>query len=329
MAQMPPLQEIVNNTPADADDVRSNFSTIENHLATEVINRDGSVAMQAPLVVPTATQDNQAVNLGQIATLIPPGTIWMYGGSSAPAGWAQCRGQVVSTTDPTYVDLFAAIGYTFGDPGGGNFNLPKFDSNVPVGSGYGTGDFGMGKTGGNADDGPEHDHTVTHSHGMNNHVHSLNAHKHTTPSHKHSVSGHTHTINGHNHTMNHDHPQVTSQSRTGSLIAGSFQSNTNLVNAGGAFQYPSWLDNVANHNHTVNLPNWTGNTGNSGTLTSNGSGSFDTQNAAPTTNGPDTTNTGTSNKNTTASVTPTTSKSGSADNGNYPPFVCVSFIIKL
>jgi len=50
--------------------------------------------------------------------------VMMYGGTSAPAGWLFCVGQVVSQT--TYANLYSAIGSAFntGGEGAGNFRLP-------------------------------------------------------------------------------------------------------------------------------------------------------------------------------------------------------------
>ena len=62
---------------------------------------------------------------------IPTATIVPWSDSSIPSGFLECNGQAVSQS--TYADLFAIIGTTYGDPGGGNFNLPDLQDNVPVG----------------------------------------------------------------------------------------------------------------------------------------------------------------------------------------------------
>lgn len=54
----------------------------------------------------------------------PTGAIHAFGGTTAPAGWLLCDGTAVSQA--TYAALFAAIGTAFGNPGGGNFNVPDF-----------------------------------------------------------------------------------------------------------------------------------------------------------------------------------------------------------
>ena len=62
---------------------------------------------------------------------IPTATIVPWSDSSVPSGFLECNGAAVSQS--TYADLFAIIGTTYGDPGGGNFNLPDLQDNVPVG----------------------------------------------------------------------------------------------------------------------------------------------------------------------------------------------------
>ena len=62
---------------------------------------------------------------------IPTATIVPWTTSSAPTGFLECNGQAVSQS--TYSALFAIIGVTYGDPGGGNFNVPNLSDNVAIG----------------------------------------------------------------------------------------------------------------------------------------------------------------------------------------------------
>jgi len=62
---------------------------------------------------------------------IPTAIIVPWSDSSIPSGFLECNGQAVSQS--TYADLYAIIGTTYGDPGGGNFNVPDLQDNVPVG----------------------------------------------------------------------------------------------------------------------------------------------------------------------------------------------------
>ena len=62
---------------------------------------------------------------------IPTATIVPWSTASVPTGFLECNGQAVSQS--TYAALYAIIGTTYGDPGGGNFNVPDLQDNVPVG----------------------------------------------------------------------------------------------------------------------------------------------------------------------------------------------------
>ena len=96
-------------------------------------------------------------------TLIPPGTITMFAGSSAPSGWLFCDG--TSLVASLYTDLYSAIGTIYGG-GGAFFNLPNLKGRVPVGVNTGMG-YNLASTGGQATvtltiaQMPSHTHTVT------------------------------------------------------------------------------------------------------------------------------------------------------------------------
>ena len=74
---------------------------------------------------------------------IPTATIVPWSDTSAPSGFLECNGQAVSQA--TYAALFAIIGTTYGDPGGGNFNVPDLQDNVAIGK---SGTKAVGSTGG-------------------------------------------------------------------------------------------------------------------------------------------------------------------------------------
>lgn len=176
MTAMPPLRDILNNTPANAIDVDFDFNTIEAHITNELINRDGSVAMTAPLTLsgpPTAPQ--HAASKQYVDTSTPIGMVQMFAGGpgvgaggsvTIPAGWALCDGSSKSTTDPLFVALFAVIGYSYGGSLG-NFNLPNLGGRVPVGRAAGDALFGtLGQATGNRDATgvPTHTHGLNHAH---------------------------------------------------------------------------------------------------------------------------------------------------------------------
>lgn len=68
--------------------------------------------------------------------LIPYGTIIQSASVIIPEGWLQCNG--ASILKETYLNLFGAIGYTYGGSGP-NFNVPDIRGRVAVGSGAGIG----------------------------------------------------------------------------------------------------------------------------------------------------------------------------------------------
>lgn len=59
------------------------------------------------------------------------GEVKMWVTDTAPDGYLLADGSAVSQT--TYADLYAVIGTTFGDPGGGNFNIPDMRGRTPLG----------------------------------------------------------------------------------------------------------------------------------------------------------------------------------------------------
>lgn len=206
MTAMPPLRDILNNTPADAINVDFNFNTVEAHVAQELINRDGSVAMTGPLSLsgpPTAAQ--HAATKGYVDTsAIPVGVIWEYAGVTAPTGWALCDGSSKSTTDPAYAALFAVIGYRHGGSGA-SFNLPDRRARMPVGYAPGDGLLGtLGARGGSRDNSlVQHQHDIAHAHG-----HSISATSDVKDTnHRHTIDhGHTATASP---VPDHDHKSST------------------------------------------------------------------------------------------------------------------------
>lgn len=99
------------------------------------------------------------------------GTIYMFGGSTAPEGFLVCDGSPVSRA--TYSDLFDVIGTDYGvGDGSTTFNLPDLSGRVVIGVSTG---YSRASTGG------EETHTLVAS--------EIPTHGHTIPSH-----GHTSTI---------------------------------------------------------------------------------------------------------------------------------------
>lgn len=309
MASMPTLRNIANETPASATDPDYNFEVIETHLANEVINRSGAVAMVGPLsLTGLPVADNHAASKGYVDALLPIAMMVDFGGDTAPAGWALCDGSARSSTDPLYSPLFAAIGFRFGDAGSGNFRLPDFRAKVSVGKGAPAGGYDtVGMTGGNATSGASHVHTYDVSH------------SHTSPAHTHTSGSHSH---GYAHSHNID-PPSTSTNAAGNhnhslaigLLFGSFTParQFDLHDGGGSFgvndSNPVYS---GDHAHTVDIA----------AFASGGSNSGDTTGG---------TAAGISSDAATVNSTTLSGSTGSVGvaNGNYPPYLVVTKIIRL
>ena len=73
-----------------------------------------------------------AVNMSQLKSNTPTGTIIMIGFDGVPDGYLKCNGATVSRS--TYSELFNVIGVTYGEGDGSNtFQLPDFQNRVPWG----------------------------------------------------------------------------------------------------------------------------------------------------------------------------------------------------
>ena len=95
------------------------------------------------------------------------GEIRWFAGTFAPKTWAFCNGQTIQIASNTA--LFSILGTTYGGNGTSTFQLPNFQSRVPVGAGSGPGlsTYTLGQMGGTE--------TVTLT------VQQLAAHAHVSP----------------------------------------------------------------------------------------------------------------------------------------------------
>jgi microcystin-dependent protein len=76
------------------------------------------------------------------------GTVMMFGGNFAPAGWVFCDGSLLPIAQ--FDAFFALIGTTYGGDGQTTFAVPDLRSRVPIhqGTGSGLSTFVLGETGG-------------------------------------------------------------------------------------------------------------------------------------------------------------------------------------
>lgn len=100
-----------------------------------------------------------------VVETIPSGTLQAFAGSVIPSGWLLCTGATGAISRTTYSALFAAIGTAYGAGNGSTtFNIPNFETRVPVGRGNSPFNS-LGNTGG------EETHVLT--------IAELAAHTHT------------------------------------------------------------------------------------------------------------------------------------------------------
>lgn len=125
------------------------------------------------------------------------GEIYMFAGSTPPAGFLLCDGSSISRT--TYSGLFGVIGVSYGKGDGSTtFNIPELQGRVIVGAST---NHVLAETGG------EEIHTLTsseiptHSHAVPSHGHSSTI-KATTPALNHSITQPTFTYTGPGNTAN-------------------------------------------------------------------------------------------------------------------------------
>lgn len=144
-----------------------------------------------------------------------PGTVTMFAGAAAPAGWLLCDGSAVSRS--TFAALFTVVGTKFGaGDGSTTFNLPNLAGRFPVGPG-GTVGATLGASGGAA--------THTHDSGT-----------YAAASHTHASAAHTHGL-GNGYAMVHIESGNLNMNRSAApTFTGNRQINNIAVNSGGGQQ---------------------------------------------------------------------------------------------
>ena len=118
----------------------------------------------------TGAVTGTSFNIGTNNTpLIPPGSIMMYGGATAPSGWLLCDG--AQFLQSQYPALFTALGRN---------TTPDMRGRVPVGAGP---NYSLNQTGGSASVALTADNLPSHTHPLPslNHNHSATDSGHTHP----------------------------------------------------------------------------------------------------------------------------------------------------
>jgi len=85
------------------------------------------------VVVDTSVTTTKRITAAELRTGLglPPGLVFPYAGTAAPAGFLLCYGQAVAQA--TYPALYAVLGTTYGVDSGGNFTLPDLRGRVVAG----------------------------------------------------------------------------------------------------------------------------------------------------------------------------------------------------
>ena len=137
----------VAGTKARANEVNQNFDVLYSEvnsidstltsidvdiqsLQDDKANINGSASQRFQVAPGVNSYD--AVNMSQLKSNTPVGTIIMIGFDGVPDGYLKCNGATVSRS--TYSELFNVIGVTYGEGDGSNtFQLPDFQNKVPWG----------------------------------------------------------------------------------------------------------------------------------------------------------------------------------------------------
>jgi microcystin-dependent protein len=276
---------IENETQADAVELEQNNTVLEAFVNTQLIHRDGAVAMTGQLhLVGDPVSEDDAARKAYVDAILPVGVILPYGGLVAPAGrWALANGALLNTAE--FPELFAVYQYRYGGAGA-QFALPNIQGRSIFGYNAADTDFNtVGKTGGTKSV-PllQHSHTIDHDHGAVNTGTESAFHSHGGVDHLHGFSGSTggrDTAHTHTTTVGvfyHDPfaPGFTIRVNDGSSLPANYgQVGTGTESAdhahgfsgvtGAADRSLTTGTQSAFHTHTLDMPNFAGSSGNSGT----------------------------------------------------------------
>jgi microcystin-dependent protein len=230
---------------------------------TNVHGATGAVMGTTNTQVVTNKDMTDPSNTFPVANTLPAGMIAPYAGAAAPTGWLLADGSAVSRT--TYAALYAALGGASSPYGQGNgtttFNLPNLKGRIPVGIDGAQTEFDTrAETGGakthtlSTAELPGHTHAVDHDHGS---VNSGNQ----NANHQHGAS--TDSQGSHAHGV-----ELRDKAVAGGGLGsyeygfGTYAVGTNAAGAHG--HNVSVGSENANHQHSVDLPAFTGTSGSTG-----------------------------------------------------------------
>ncbi len=246
---------LVDGQPNAAAPVMQNFNDILTWINTNAVHLDGSKAFTGVPSGPASdpVSANQLARKAYVDAVLPAGMLAPFAGTVAPTGWLLCQGQAVSRS--TYSALFGVTSTSYGvGDGSTTFNLPDMRGRVPVGLNSGDAAYdSLSDAGGvssvtlAAANLPLHAHTIDHDHPNTSVTVTVNANTTDLVTRLATAAGNT---------------AVSGQSWNSSPFNLMQDSGGNFANVK-AFMH---MDFITDHTHTasgtVDLPNFTGNSGN-------------------------------------------------------------------
>jgi microcystin-dependent protein len=236
----------------DADEANAHINATTNiHGVSGSIAPLASPTFTGTVVLPSATSIGNVssteigyldgvtsavqTQIGTVTAGLPPvGSIVMWAKSEIPTGWLECNGQ--STTG--YTALAGVVGST----------VPDMQGFVPVG--FKTSDDAFGTLKGT---GGSKTSTATHTHGLASHTHSIN--------HDHGGFGTTDGAGAHAHTINTAIDIASPIAGSGNWLIDASKTDLNYLTT----------NTTGGHNHTIDVPDFSGTSGGPSDNTSGGS----------------------------------------------------------
>lgn len=179
---------------------------------------------------------DNVVSVSSVPTLrsVPAGVLNPFAGSSLPSGWLWCDGSSVLRSD--YLDLFNAIGTSYGSVDSTHFNVPDLRGRIPFGKGDHASVDSLSDNDGISTVGyrrPQHNHSASAS--------SVGAHTHTAGTYP--AGGHSHTIDAVREVIG----RASGGSTFGKLDNGGSQGTSSV----GDHSHSVYVNGAGEHSHTI------------------------------------------------------------------------------